>query len=490
MTNPVLTVLRKPTNTALVAAAGLVVIAGLGQLAPPRASDVVPPQKQPLASSELVCAMTLVSATASSMVSAGVAPLDGVTTGLATLADLSTASSAVPRTVITRPGVTVTRYFTYTGKIHPPLLARAQGSFAVGYAADQEAIASSGPARGLATAPCTSPGTDTWLVGGAATLGRNTQVLLVNDDARPAQVDVNVYGPAGPISSTASTGVTVAPGSRTILGLTGLAPNVKIAAVHVIARVGRVVALGTDTLDIGLIPQGMSLLQPTPAAMKVVIPAIVAPVSEARLVVLSPAADTTVTIKMVTPDGLVSPAGIDSVDLQAGKVTTVDVRPALAGQTAGFVLTADTPIVAGVSVGIRGSRGFREADAIAPAPALTGPAVVTGLVGQGRVHEIVLTAPAAAATVRLQLVTATSGTAWSTTINVGAGSFSAVRVPVPAAGGALLVVTPIRGGPVYAERYQAIGQPNGSLVSTSPLLPQRTSALVPGVESVPGSSSR
>ena len=488
MTNPVLTALRKPTNTALVAAAGLVVIAGLGQLAPPRASDVVPPQKHPLASSELVCAMTLASGTASSTVSAGVAPLDGVTTGLATLANLSTSSSAVPRTVITSPGVTVTRHMTI--KTRPPLLARAQGSFAVGYAADQELLALAGPNRGLGTAPCTSPATDTWLVGGGATLGRTTQVLLVNDDARAAQVDLEIFGPAGPITSTASTGISVAPGGRTLLGLTALAPNARVTAVHVISRVGRVVALGTDALDNGLIPLGMSLLSPTTAGASVVIPAIVAPVSEARLVVLSPAADTTVTIKMVTPDGLVSPAGIDSVDLQAGKVTTVDVRPALAGQTAGFVLTADTPIVAGVSVGIRGSRGFREADAIAPAPALTGPAVVTGLVGQGRVHEIVLTAPAAAATVRLQLVTATSGTAWSTTINVGAGSFSAVRVPVPAAGGALLVVTPIRGGPVYAERYQAIGQPNGSLVSTSPLLPQRTSALVPGVESVPGSSSR
>ena len=42
---------------------------------------------------------------------------------------------------------------------------------------------------------------DPLMLGGASTVGRVTQILLVNDDDRPAQVDLLVYGPEGLVAS-------------------------------------------------------------------------------------------------------------------------------------------------------------------------------------------------------------------------------------------------------------------------------------------------
>ena len=486
----VLSRLRRPPITAAVAGLGLVVLAGLGQLAPQPTGGAVPPTTEPLASGELVCGGTIASRTIVSTVTAAVVPTGAVTSGRATLAALTTKASAAKPTVLAAPGATATR--RAVGAPTLPQLAQARGSFAAGLAADQQMLGLAGVGRGLAIAPCTSPVSDSWLVGGAATVGRLSQVLLTNDDDRAAQVDLELFGPGGAVSSSATTGLVVKASSRLVVRLDALAPGTKNFVVHVIVRAGRVSALGLDQTSVGLVPQGLTYLSPTFAGTRLVIPEVVGTSRTSRLLLLAPDADASVSVRLVTTDGTITPVGLDSVDLPAGKVVSLDLAPAAAGEDAGLLITSYQPVVAGTEVSVGERRKFAETDSASPVAPLTEPALVSGLSSTG-LQTMVLTAPGKSATVRLQLfLSGTTTPSWTSTVHIDAGTQAAVVLPLK--GGitdAMLLLTPQPGGgPVYAARRMQVSRPDGDLVATAPLLPHRATAVVPGVASVPGSSVR
>jgi hypothetical protein len=481
--------LRRPPVTAAVAGLGLVALAGLGQLAPQPTGGAVPPTTEPLASGELVCGGTMSSRSVVSTVSAAVVPTPAVTSGRATVAALTLKAVAAKPTVLTAKGATTTR--RAVGAAGPAQLAQARGSFAAGLAADQQLLATAGTSRGLAISPCAAPVSDTWLVGGGATIGRLTQVLLTNDDDRAAQVDLEVYAPSGPVVSTAFTGIVVPPSSRRVVSLSSLSPGTASFVVHVITRVGRVSALGLDESAVGLIPQGVTYLPPTSAGKRLVIPEVMGTSSTSRLLLLAPELDAAVTVRLITNDGTIIPVGLDSLDVQSGKVLSVDLAPAAAGQDAGLLITSDHPVVVGaeVRIGVKGQVG--DSDAVAAVPALTGPALVSGVSGAGR-QMIVLSAPGRASSVKLELfLSGTTTPSWSTVVKVPAGTQVPFVVPVKAGtADAMLLVTPQGGGAVYAARRVDLPSTGGPLISTAPLLPRRSTAVVPGVASVPGSSVR
>jgi hypothetical protein len=470
----------------------LIALVGVGQLlvpGPTRADTA--PVAEPVASTELVCPVTTANAAVVSTVSAGVAPLPSVSTGVATLADLTTQVSASEPLLVKQPGDTVTR--TVTAKPGPAQLARATGSFAGAFGADQLIRSGSGSSRGLAAAPCTRPVTDTWLIGGGSTVGRLTQVLLVNDDDRPAQVDLLVYGPNGPVPAPGGSGVVLPASSRREIRLDSLAPNQIVAAVHVLVTSGRVGVSGLDQQSQGLIPLGMSLLPATDASTRVVIPDIPQPVTSASLDLLSADVDTTVALQLLTPDGSLVPAGIDHIDLKAGHVTPVPILDVLAGQPAGLVISSTTEVVAGVEVTTGGAGLLSEKDATAGTPALSAPGIVVGLVGGVDKHAVTLAAPDTDAVVRLDLyVPGATAPQWTTTVNVIGGSVGVVAVPVTsvsAAESSILVVTPVSGGTVYAARSVTEAGARGPMLALSPIYPTRATTIVPPVVQVPGSSA-
>lgn len=480
--------LRTPLVSATVAALGLVALAGVGAVVAKPATVPSPPTEAPLVASELVCAATLASASLTSSVSAAVVPLPTVTTGTATLADLSTRASSAKPVVLSTPGATTSR--ATSGRTVPPALAQARGSFASGLAADQSTWSTHGNVRGLAEAPCSAPTSDAWLLGGGATVGRVTQVLLVNDDDRPAQVDLALYGPQGDLSSPASTGIVVPAGGRRQVRLDALAPGTPVFGVHVMTRVGRVVVLGVDQISRGLVPQGLTFLPPTTAGRHLVVPDVQATPRSARLLLVSPDGDATVTVRMVTPDGTITPVGFEeAVTVPAGKVVGYDIGSAMQGQNVSLVITSDLPLAAGAFVTLGSGPALQETDAVSASPALTGTALVSGLIPVGE-NTVFLSAPQRAARVRLELVGPGATTpAWTTTVAVPAGTLSATTLPVSTAG-TMLVVTPLSGGPVYAARRHSIVLPQGRITATAAVVARRTSASVPAVESVPGSSAR
>lgn len=480
--------LRRPRTRLVGVLVALAVLVGGASLLTPDVTAVESrPVTEPVASTELVCSVTTATTTLTSTVTAGVAPLSSVKDGIATLADLSVTQTTEPL-LIKQPGQTVSRVIE--GRSGPAMLARATGSFAQGLGADQAIRSGQGATRGLAASPCARPVTDAWLVGGGSTVGRLTQVLLVNDDDRPAQVDLLVYGEGGPVPAPGASGIVLPAGSRKQVRLDTLAPNQELVAVHAIARTGRIGLVGLDQEAVGLVPMGMSLIPPSEAGTRLVIPGVPAPVHYAALELLSPDADTTVSLALLTADGYVTPAGISSINLEAGKVVAVNLNEALAGAPAGLVIRSDAEVVAGVEVGTGDTATLREKDTTAPVPALVAPGVVVGLAGGALKHAVMLSAPGKAAKVSLALYApGASAPVWRRTISVGSGSLARVTIPVttPTAS-STLVLTPLAGGLVYASRQVTEAGRRGPMIALAPILPQRASTLVPTVASQPGSS--
>ena len=470
-------------------AAGLLVAGGL-LLAPVPVSVMASASQEPIGSTELVCPVTTATVDRTSRVVAGVAPVASVTGGIATLADLVRGALPTRPVSIAAAGDTASR--VVLAKSGPPVFARATGSFAIGLGADQVTLSRRGSSRGLAAAPCGRPITDGWLVGAGSTLGRVTTVMLVNVDDQPAQVDLRVYGLAGEVVAPGGSGILVRGSSRSLVRLDALAPDQVITAIHVIARSGRVAITALDSTTLGLVPRGMSLLPTTSLGTSLVIPLIPEGVDYARLDLLSPDLDTTVSVQLLTPDGLITPSGLDQIDLQAGHVKMVQLGALLEGQATGVLITSTEKVVAGAEIRFGTPATALEHDSTAPVPALTGPGIVVGLAAGTIAHTVGLSAPAAAATVRLDLyVGGSTECTWSRTVTVPAGSVLPVAIPVRSSSPtSILVVTPVSGGPVYAARELLEPNLRGPLVALAPIYPIRTTTLVPAVVSLPGSSVR
>lgn len=481
--------LRSRRGVALVALGSLVVLAGVGTLAN-RGSSQSPavPTVEPVASSELVCPITTATNDLTSAITAAVAPLSTVSTGAGRLTNLVKAGKDSDPLVIKTPGSLVARI--NRGKSGPAQMAAAIGSFATGFGADQSIRSGAGSSRGLSIAPCSRSVTDAWLVGGESTVGHITTVMLVNNDDRPAQVDLEIYGTDGQIDSPGAAGIAVAAASTARLQLAELAPSQTVTAVHVIATTGRVGATALEFDSRGLVPQGVSIMSATTAGRSLVIPMIPSSVDSARLVLLAPTSDATAHVTLMTTQGSIIPVGLDSVDLTAGHVASLDLMPVLDGGAGGLVIKADRDVVAGVIVTTGKKAKFREVDRTAATPALMSPGLIVGLAGPKLTHEMGIAAPLNQATVKVELFVSGNTTAtWTRTVKVGKGSIVDLKIPVSAPKStSIVVVTPVSGGPVYVTRVETERGPNGPMIGLAPVLSTRATTLVPPVEVAPGSA--
>ncbi len=481
-------VLRRPWVSVLTAVAVVLALAGLSRLPTPVVPSTAAPVEEQVASTELVCAATAATSALVSTISAGVAPVPSVVDGGAALSSLTSSSTAPAPLQVTAPGATVTR--TVTGAPGPAQLARAVGSFATGFGADQTSRSGQDSTRGLAAAPCARPVADGWYIGGGSTVGRITQVILVNDDDRPAQVDLLVYGPAGRVQAPAGSGIVLAPMSRLQVRLDSLAPNQTVTALHLLARTGRVAALVLDQAMRGLVPLGMALESVTQPGRRVVIPSVPSGLVQASLVLVSPDADTTATVRFLTSGGPITPAGLDQVDLVAGHVRTIHLTGLLATEAVSVVVSADSDVVAGVNV-VAGSATAQltEMDGLAATAPLTGQGLVVGLAAGKLRNTVTVAAPDVAGSATLALyVPDRTEPVWTSTVEVPAGSLRRVAVPVTTATPtSFLVITPVS-GQVYVSRDVTEAGARGPMLAMAPVGTLRSSTLVPPVVAAPGSA--
>ena len=127
----------------------------------------------------------------------------------------------------------------------------------------------SGP-RWSAAVPCGTPRASWWFTGAGASLDHGSTLLVSNVDPGVAVVDVRVYGPDGEVPTVSTRGIVLAPGTRKVLDLRDLAPQVDDITLSVRVTRGRVAAAVQDRYATGPGPAtGESWLpdQPRPARL-------------------------------------------------------------------------------------------------------------------------------------------------------------------------------------------------------------------------------
>lgn len=372
------------------------------------------------------------------------------------------------------------------------LVVTATGAMAPGMAAGTFSQEGSGAARGLSGTACLPAGTDFWFVGPGTGLGQRPSVYLTNPTDAPAALDLDFYGPAGPVESLATRGVTVAPHAQKVVELDAVVPDIAHLAVHVVVSQGRVEAAVRDLQINGLDAQGADWVpESVPPAKQVIIPLSPGGGGLRELSLVAPgSSDATVAVHVVGASGSFVPVGAESLTVPAGGVLSVDASK-FAGtnlENLAIVLSSNAPITAGL-LARRSASGSALADlawSSAAAP-LSGPAVVPSVVlGPNWVSELMLLAPKQATSVRLELRLA-SGTLVSRTVSLPSEQMVTVRLePPPGVGAkavtrAAVVLTPVGTAPVLGAAMVTERTSTGPLFTISPLTNGTFQVNVPSV---------
>ncbi|MEV6053276.1 DUF5719 family protein [Streptomyces sp. NPDC052107] len=341
-----------------------------------------------------------------------------------------------------------------SGADAPALIGTADGKFAPGWTVQETTEVAAGTGRGLQGVNCTAADTDFWFPGASTATDRTDYVHLTNPDDTPAVVDIELYGKNGAIKSPLGENQTVpAHASKPILLSTLTDEQQADLTVHVSVRSGRVGA-SVQALDDKL--GGDWLAAAADPAGSLVLPGIPKDATDVRLIAFTPGGDDAdLKVRLASPDGLITPAGSETLHVKSGMTTTADLGEVTRGEAGSLVLTPtdqSVPVVAALRV-VRG-KGDKQETAFIPATAPVGTRA-TSADNSAKGTTLALTAPTATATVK---VTASAGSEGGTpttkTYTIKSGTTEDVTVPVPSGlkGTYALTVETVSGGPVYASR--------------------------------------
>ncbi|MGJ5755434.1 hypothetical protein FB563_3660 [Streptomyces puniciscabiei] len=350
------------------------------------------------------------------------------------------------------PGTPVTG--DASGADAPALIGTADGRFAPGWTIQETTEVAAGTGRGLQGVNCTAADTDFWFPGASTAGTRTDYVHLTNPDDSAAVVDIELYGKDGAVKSPLGENLTVpAHASKPILLSTLTDVQQADLTVHVSVRSGRVGA-AVQALDDKA--GGDWLAASADPAGSLVLPGIPKDATDVRLIAFTPGGeDADLKVRLASPDGLITPAGNETLHVKSGMTTTADLGEVTRGEAGSLVLTPtdqSVPVVAALQV-VRG-KGDKQETAFIPATAPVGTRA-TSSDNSAKGTTLALTAPTATATVK---VTASAGSEGGTpttkTYTIKSGTTENVAVPVPSGlkGTYSLTVETVSGGPVYASR--------------------------------------
>ena len=233
---------------------------------------------------------------------------------------------------------------------------------------------------------CAGPTSSQWFVGASADITTKGRLIVVNSGLSEAVVDVNVFTENGkqPLRT-----LNVPSKNYSVIPVDSLAPGDKTLTVNVLPRSGRINAFMIDEQGKGLRALGGDFVNPINAPSRtLVIPAIpnqgkkpgqgAAAAHVLRL--LTPGeVDASVTVELLSADGVFVPVGLNSRVITAGLVTEFSFSPKISSSAFAVKVTSTEPIVAAVqsSVIIGGRKDFTWST---PAPELSEfTMAVTGL---------------------------------------------------------------------------------------------------------------
>ena len=202
-------------------------------------------------------------------------------------------------------------------------------------------------------AVCVGPASSQWFVGGAADVTTRGRLIIVNSGLGDAEVDVETYTENGkqPLRTEK-----VSSKSYIVIRIDSLAPGDKRVAVHVAPRSGRINAFMIDEQGKGLKALGGDLVNAAVAVSKnVVIPAIPnqnsknKPALPHTLRVLAPGdVDASITVEVLSGDGVFVPVGLNARSISAGIVTEFKLDPKITSKVMAVRITSTEPVVAAV----------------------------------------------------------------------------------------------------------------------------------------------
>jgi hypothetical protein len=346
----------------------------------------------------------------------------------------------------------------------------AAGPAAPGFAAASTTRYDGGATSGLAGIDCLAPTDSAYLVGPATTVGHDPQLVLVNPDPTPAAVDVTVAADGTPFTADRTRGVPLAGHATQTLSLADLAPEQVGVAVHVQTRSGRVTAAIRDRWFSGSVPQGIDWLTPGARPAKdLVIPGVGGPGMTVSVVLASQSSDPgAAVIRVAGPDGEMTPAGLQAVDLPADGIVRVDVPRAVLGTLSSLHVTATVPLL-GAAVSVRAGAGRGQPSDFAWTPAAEPLDAAAAVPSPDGSAQLVLTATADT-TATISVPGADGG---QRTVPVATGT--SVVVPLAATAGGVRVQPAAPG----VLRAAVVTAPVAGGVSASVLLGRPTAARMP-----------
>lgn len=389
------------------------------------------------------------------------------------------AAAAAPRAITTQSDR------LWLSRIHLPAAPRKQptavivdaaGAIAQGLDVEQTSYPPVGSAGHVDGVQCSQPGTDFWFLGPGPASSANLKMYLVNPDNRAAAADVEIFTDTGPLQGNTDTGIAVPPGGSVVQSIRTFIKGARVVSLHVRTSVGRIAAAVREA--------GVWWRAASAPATQVVIPGLPGSGTGRRLYLVDPGGnDAQVHVRAVTPAGSYEPAGAGGIAVPAGSVISLDL-PSLNGIPAGLRLTSAVPVTAAMLVG---DRAFAAA-----APPIDQQGVVAdNVAGKGIRASVVLSAPAAAARVRITAVGPSGPLGAARLVSIRARHSADIKLVVPrlARGlrhGFAIVISPLRGsGPVFAGRVLT-ARPRGSVELITPVLSAPMSVALPPISAAPG----
>lgn len=226
-------------------------------------------------------------------------------------------------------------------------------------------------AAGLSGLACPTVDPSYWFVGGSAALSGQDRLVLVNAGHGDAAATVLAWSDKGPVPAYP----VVVPAQTSIrVGLDSIAPGVNAIVLHVLIRSGRVAASlydqrsqGLTNLGADFVPSG---IEPAKRFVMLGVPGINPPLkssakplsskvtSETRVLrLLAPMNAASVRVDVVGPGDSFTPLGLDKIELVAGRVRDIPITTNLPALAYAFVVTADSPVVAGVFSSVIAGKG-------------------------------------------------------------------------------------------------------------------------------------
>ena len=333
------------------------------------------------------------------------------------------------------------------------LIVSAQGANAQGLDVEQL-----GPG-GQATARCEPAGSDFWFVGPGAT-NLHVYVYLMNPDSEPADVTVGVQTDSGLLLGPQDSGIVVPPHSMVVQTLDNLVHAAKAVALHVTTSTGRVVAAVRESTKTS--EEGTWLPVAGEPATKQFLAGLPANSGARELYVTDPGDTATqVKVTVITAKGSYQPTGGTGISLLQHQSLGISI-PSLSGLTGAVEISAAVPIT-GTLETPGGPKGAPGAFIVGSGPLIGQGVVAASTSGKLGTTELELSAPKAAASVRVTVAPPGSPLTGSQgqVVHIPARSSFEVHLDLPKrlAKDPLMAfeVTPLPGGgPVYAGRVSII----------------------------------